>query len=125
MGRMTLRIGVVDDDDRFRAIARRTLAADGVDVVGEARSGEEAMGAFARWGADVVLLDLQLPGIDGLEVARRVHADGHGPALILISTCDAAYGQRAATGVAAGFLPKEALSLSAIVEILGPDPMIV
>ncbi|MGH9229120.1 MAG: response regulator [Acidimicrobiales bacterium] len=119
---MTLRVVVVDDDDRFRAIARRTLAADGVDVVGEATNGEEAMGAFARWRPDVVLVDIRLPGIDGLEVARRVRADANGPAVILVSTCDVGYGHRVARGLAAGFLPKDALSLAAIVEIIGPVP---
>jgi CheY-like chemotaxis protein len=124
MDGMMLRVGVVDNDERFRAIARRTLAADGVEVVGEARSGEEAIKALPHWRADVVLLDLRLPGMDGLEVARRVHADAHAPVLILISTCDVAYGHRAATEVSARFLPKEELSLGAILELLGPDPMI-
>ncbi|MDQ4096587.1 MAG: response regulator [Actinomycetota bacterium] len=48
-------------------MARRVLVADGVDVVAEAGTGEEAMGAVAIWRPGVVLLDIRLPGIDGLE----------------------------------------------------------
>ncbi len=121
-GRMTLRVVVVDDDERFRAIARRVLVADGVDVVAEASTGEEAIAALATWRPDVLLLDIRLPGIDGPEVARRVRAADGAAAVILVSTCDAAYGRRVAGEAAAGFLPKDALSLAAILEILGPAP---
>ena len=119
---MRLRVVLVDDDERFRSRARRALAADGVDVVAEAGNGEEAIGTVARWRPDVVLVDIRLPGIDGLEVARRLRADDGGSAVILLSTCDAAYGRRVATGVAAGFLPKEDLSLAAILGITGEAP---
>ena len=119
---MTLRVILVDDDERFRARARRALVAEGVDVVAEAGNGEDALGTVARWRPDVVLLDIRLPGIDGLEVARRLRAEDGASAVILISTCDAVYGRRVATGLAAGFLPKEELSLAAILAITGEAP---
>jgi DNA-binding NarL/FixJ family response regulator len=118
-GLMSVRVLLVDDDDRFRELARRMLAADGVDVVAEVDNGEAVLDAVAVCGPDVVLLDIRMPGTDGLEVARRLQAQGNGPAVILISTCDPAYGRRAAAGLAAGFLPKEELSLAAICHITG------
>lgn len=119
---MALRVLLVDDDGRFRAVARRTLVADGVDVVAEVADGATALSAVALWGPDVVLLDIGLPGIDGLEVARRLRAEGGGPVVILISTRDVAYGNRVAAGLAAGYLPKAELSLQAILELTHPVP---
>jgi DNA-binding NarL/FixJ family response regulator len=120
MGGMALRVVLVDDDERFRAMACRALVADGVEVVAEAEDGEAAFDAVAHWRPDVVLLDIRLPGIDGLEVARQLRLQRGGPVVILISTLDVAYGRRVAAGLAAGFLPKDQLSLSAILEIAGP-----
>jgi DNA-binding NarL/FixJ family response regulator len=117
MGEMSLRVVLVDDDKRFRAMACRALIADGVDVVAQAGNGEDAFDAVAQWRPDVVLLDIRLPGIDGLEVARRLGAEEDKPVVILISTLDVAYGSRVAAGLAAGFLPKDELSLAAILEI--------
>ena len=119
---MSLRVVLVDDDERFRAMACRALAADGVEVVAEAETGEDAIDAVAHWRPDVVLLDIRLPGIGGLEVARQLRAEEGGPVVILISTLDADYGRRVAGGLAAGFLPKDELSLPKILEITGPVP---
>lgn len=114
-----IRVVLVDDDDRFRAVARRILAADGADVVAEAATGADALRAVAECRPAVVLLDVGLPDIDGLEVARRLGAGGDGPMVILISSRDVTYGRRVATGIAAGYLPKDELSLSAIMELIG------
>lgn len=122
MGGMSLRVVLVDDDERFRAMACRALAADGVEVVAEAENGEDAFAAIAHWRPDVVLLDIRLPGIDGLEVARQLRAQEGGPVVILISTLDVAYGRRVAAGLATGFLPKDELSLAAMLEISGLAP---
>lgn len=119
---MALRVVLIDDDDRFRATARRSLAADGVDVVAEVADGEHAVEAVARWQPDVVLLDIALPGIDGLEVARRLQAGGSRAAVVLVSSRDAAYGWRVASGLAAGFVPKDELSLAAILAVTGDEP---
>jgi DNA-binding NarL/FixJ family response regulator len=119
---MALRVVLIDDDDRFRATARRSLSADGVDVVAEVADGENAVEAVAQWRPDVVLLDIALPGIDGLEVARRLQADGNRAAVVLVSSRDAAYGRRVASGLAAGFVPKDELSLAAILAVTGDEP---
>jgi CheY-like chemotaxis protein len=122
MGGMLLRVVLVDDDDRFRAMACRALMADGVDVVAEVDNGEDAFAVVALWGPDVVLVDMRLPGIDGLEVARQLRGGYLSTVVILISTLDGAHGRRLAAGVAAGFLPKHELSLAAILEIAGLAP---
>jgi len=117
---MPLRVLLVDDDERFRALARRTLMADGVDVVAEVEHGAAVVSAVAAWRPEVVLLDIGLPDIDGLEVARQLGADGDGSVVILISSRDVEYGRRVAAGLAAGYVPKDELSLSAILEVIGP-----
>lgn len=116
---MSLRVVLIDDDARFRATARRALVVDGVDVVAELEDGGDAVATVARWHPDVVLLDLALPGVDGLEVARRLRAQPGGPVVILISSRDVAYGRRLADGLAAGYVPKDELSLAAILAITG------
>lgn len=114
---MSLRVLLVDDDARFRSAACRSLAAEGVEVVAQVDNGLDVVAAAAACRPDVVLLDINLPGIDGLEVARRLRTEQSGPVVILISTRDAAYGNRVAAGLAAGFLPKDQLSLRAIREL--------
>jgi DNA-binding NarL/FixJ family response regulator len=119
---MPLRVVLVDDDERFRAMACRALVADGVEILAEVENGEDAIDAVARLRPDVVLLDIRLPGIDGLEVARQLQVQDAGTVVILISTLDVAHGRRVATGLAAGFLPKHELSLAAILDIAGLAP---
>jgi DNA-binding NarL/FixJ family response regulator len=118
---MPLRVLLVDDDDRFRALARRTLESEGVDVVAEVDNGGGTMAAVLKWAPDLVLLDIGLPDINGLDVARQLRADASGPVVVLISTRDAEYGSRVAAGVAAGYLPKDELSLAAIGELMRPE----
>ena len=65
---------IVDDHDGFRATARALLEADGFDVIGEAADGEAAVASARRLRPDVVLLDVQLPGLDGFAVAERLAA---------------------------------------------------
>jgi DNA-binding NarL/FixJ family response regulator len=128
-GSVPVRILLVDDDDRFRVLARRILEAEGALIVGEANNGEDGLAAVAGCVPDVVLLDIGLPDIDGVEVARRLatlahdgDARAHRPAVVLISTHDVRYGQRVASGVAAGYLTKDGLSLAAIVHLsASPD----
>ena len=119
---MALRALLVDDDARFRAMARRALVADGLDVVAEVGKGAEVGDAVALWRPDVVLLDIGQPDVDGLEVTRRLRAEPGCPVVILISSRDVAYGRQVAHGVAAGYLPKDALSLAAVLEVFGQTP---
>jgi two-component system response regulator DegU len=115
--RMPLRVLLVDDDGRFRALARRALIAEGIDVVADVESGAEIADLVAQWDPDVALIDIQMPDVDGLVVARTLKERGGGPVVILISTRDQAYGDRVANGLAAGYLPKDRLSLAAILEL--------
>jgi DNA-binding response OmpR family regulator len=73
---------VVDDDETVREVVVSYLRAGGYDVV-EAEDGERAMRSMATEPADLVVLDLMLPGIDGLEVCRRLRARGDVPVIML------------------------------------------
>ncbi|WP_019876239.1 response regulator transcription factor [Sporichthya polymorpha] len=119
---MGLRVLLVDDDERFRAAACRALAADGVEVVAEVDNGLDVAAAAAQWRPEVILLDMNLPDIDGREVARRLQTEESEAVVILISTRDAAHGRRLAAGLAAGYLPKDQLSLGAILELVPNGP---
>ena len=110
---------IVDDHAAFRAFARRLLGADGFDVAGEAADGESALAEVERLHPDVVLLDVNLPTIDGFEVARRLLASGDGPAVVLTSTRPRSdYGTRIAESPVAGFIPKHDLSGAALAELV-------
>jgi DNA-binding NarL/FixJ family response regulator len=111
---------VVDDHAAFRAAASALLRAEGFDVVGEAAEGTSAVALTRRLGPDVVLLDVQLPGLDGFAVAEQL-ADLPGtPAVVLVSSREAsAYGSRLARAGVAGFLHKQALSGRALTELVG------
>ena len=101
---------IVDDHSGFRARVRALLESEGFEVVGEAGDGEAALVEIGRLHPDVVLLDVQLPGIDGLEVARRVTADGGAAQVVLTSSRDARdLGPLLESG-ARGFIPKAELS---------------
>ncbi len=115
---MALRLLLVDDDVRFRGLARRALAGEGLELVGEADGGVEALRMTEDLEPDVVLLDIGLPDLDGLEVARRLKVPG-GPTVILISSRDEDYGERVARGVARGFIAKSALSRARVLAMAG------
>src|SRR5262249_56570182 len=76
---------IVDDDSGFRSLARALLEAEGFDVVGEADDGASALAAVDLLHPRVVLLDIQLPGIDGFEVAERLAGAGDPPVVVLVS----------------------------------------
>jgi DNA-binding NarL/FixJ family response regulator len=116
MGRRTL---IVDDHADFRRMARAVLDAEDFCVVGEAADGEEALREVARLEPDIVLLDVQLPGTDGIEVATRLNAAGAAPTVVLISSRQARdYGARLAAAPVAGFLTKSQLSGEALAQIV-------
>jgi two-component system response regulator EvgA len=116
------RVLIVDDHERFRRTARRVLEADGWDVVGEAVDGAGAMRAVGSIDADVILLDVGLPDISGLEVARRLRELGPPVAIVVISTHDSAdYRDLALANGARGFLAKAALTGPALDEVVNDD----
>jgi len=71
---MSKRILVVEDQEDNRQIIRDLLAATDYEIT-EAESGEKALAAVAKQRPDLILMDIQLPGIDGYEVTRRIKAD--------------------------------------------------
>src|SRR2546421_12967430 len=98
---------IVDDHPSFRASARALLQAEGFEVVGEAADGAEALRAVEELHPDVVLLDVQLPDIDGFEVAKRLCELGSPPKVILTSSRDGVdYGSCAKTFGAPRFVPQ-------------------
>jgi DNA-binding NarL/FixJ family response regulator len=110
---------IVDDHADFRAAARALLNAEGFEVVGEAADGDEAIEAVDRLRPQVVLLDIQLPGLDGLSVAEVLAALPDPPLVVLISSRDkAVYGRRLRQTSARGFIPKSKLSGQAVAALV-------
>ena len=113
-----MRCLIVDDSEAFLASASRLLAAQGIEVVGRASDGAEALRLAERLEPDVVLVDVQLGDEDGLEVTRRLSANAHAPPVILISSHPQDdLVELIADSPAVGFLPKSALSGRAITRL--------
>lgn len=118
---MARTIVIVDDHAGFRAQAAELLDGAGYDVVGTCPDGRSALAAIAELRPDVVLLDVQLPDIDGFDVIDQLADRGDGPIVVLISTRDAAdYGARVAHSGAAGFINKAELSARSLARVAGP-----
>ena len=119
---MSQTVLIVDDHPSFRATARMLLESDGWTVVGEAEDGEQGLQAARELRPDLVLLDVNLPGIDGFEVAARLTAAANGmasPAVVLVSSRDAKdFGPMVAGCGACGFLSKADLSGEALRELV-------
>jgi DNA-binding NarL/FixJ family response regulator len=106
---------IVDDHPSFRATARLLLEADGFTIAGEAATGTAALHAVEELRPDVVLLDVNLPDLDGFAVAERLHEAGAPALVVLCSSRDAAdYGDLVERSGARGFLPKAELSGAAV-----------
>ena len=113
--RVPLTVLIVDDHDGFRSSAKALLEAEGFEVVGEADDAASALSAAARLRPEVVLLDIQLPGVDGFEVAARLAATAHPPEVVLVSTRHiSSYRRRLAASPVRGFISKSELSGSAL-----------
>jgi RNA polymerase sigma factor (sigma-70 family) len=105
----SLRVVVADDQALVRTGFRMILAADGIDVVAEAANGAEAVDAVRRTLPDVVLMDIRMPEVDGLEATRRILAGGTSePRVIILTTFDLDhYVYAALSAGASGFLLKD------------------
>jgi RNA polymerase sigma factor (sigma-70 family) len=103
------RVVVADDQALVRTGFRMILTADGIDVVAEATTGAEAVDAVRRTRPDVVLMDIRMPELDGLEATRRiVAADPDGPRVLILTTFDLdRYVYAALSAGASGFLLKD------------------
>lgn len=109
---------IVDDHPAFRASARTLLEAEGYEVVGEADSGEAAVELVRELSPDVVLLDVALPDLSGLEVAERL-ADNRSQVVLVSSRDPRDFGARFRRSSAVGFIPKDDLSAETLRELLG------
>jgi DNA-binding NarL/FixJ family response regulator len=112
---MSVRVLIVDDQEPFRMAARMVVeVTDGFEVVGEAETGEDSVSMAADLKPDLVLMDVNLPGINGLDATRQI-LSGAGDAVVvlLLSTYEEEeYAPRAAECGAAAYIPKA---------VFGPD----
>ena len=116
-----LRCLIVDDSPRFLDAARGLLERQGVTVVGVASNGAEALQRAVELRPDVTLLDIDLGGESGLELARRLHREpslAPSPVLLVSTHAEQDYAELIAASPAIGFLSKTALSADAIRDLL-------
>lgn len=107
---MTIRVLLVDDQELVRAGFRMVLDAQpGIEVAGEAADGRAALEVVRSTSADVVLMDVRMPRMDGIEATRHICANSGGPKVIILTTFDLdEYAFSALKAGAAGFLLKDA-----------------
>jgi DNA-binding NarL/FixJ family response regulator len=108
---VTVRVLIVDDQEPFRMAARMVVdATDGFEVVGESETGEDSVEQARSLQPDLVLMDVNLPGINGLDATREILSDrGDAVVVLLLSTYEEdEYAPRAAECGAAAYIPKAA-----------------
>src|SRR4051812_47110006 len=116
---MAMTVLVVDDHESFRRVAKLLLEFEGYDVVGEAEDGMSGIEAAQRLAPDMVLLDVQLPDIDGFDVAARLTANPGAPAVILTSSQDQDdFGMLIRRSGALGFIPKAEITGARLAALL-------
>ncbi|MGI8623916.1 MAG: response regulator [Solirubrobacteraceae bacterium] len=116
---MAITVLIVDDHPSFRSSARMLLESEGFEVVGEAEDGGSGLAQAAALGPDLILLDVQLPDLDGFEVATQVTGAPHAPDVILTSSREQTDFGRLIEGCGArGFVAKADLSGPALRALL-------
>jgi len=107
-----VRVLIVDDQPPFREAARMVVeVSDGFEVAGEAVTGEESLELVAALSPDLVLMDINLPGIDGIEATQRISTEHPEVTVLVLSTYEAEeYEPRALAAGAAGFIGKSDLT---------------
>jgi two-component system, NarL family, invasion response regulator UvrY len=110
---------IVDDQAPFRAAARTVISVTpGFEVAAEADSGEAAVDLAASAPPDLVLMDINLPGMNGIEATRRILAAAPGTVVLLLSTYDASdLPADAASCGATAYVHKEDFSPDELIEI--------
>jgi DNA-binding NarL/FixJ family response regulator len=107
---VTVRVLIVDDQEPFRLAARMVVElTDGFEVAGEAQTGEDAVTMADDLQPDLVLMDVNLPGINGVDATRQILSTSDTVVVLLLSTYEEAeYAPRAAECGAAAYIPKSA-----------------
>ena len=114
-----MRVLIVDDHSSFRATARRLLEGEGYEVVGEAETAAAALAVAQETNPELVLLDVQLPDLDGFELAERLTSFDPEIQIVLTSSRDEEdYGQYVEASTARGFVPKAELSGATLAALL-------
>jgi DNA-binding NarL/FixJ family response regulator len=106
---MAVRVLIVDDQAPFREAARAVVeATDGFDVVGESETGEASVVASQQLDPDLVLMDVNLPGINGLEATRQILKNSNGTVVVLLLSTyeEEEYAPRAAECGASSYIAK-------------------
>jgi DNA-binding NarL/FixJ family response regulator len=112
-----VRVLVVDDQEPFRsAMAAVVDATEGFVLVGAVASGEESIEAAAELRPALVLMDVNLPGIDGIEASRRLRSHSERPVVVLLSTYDEDRFDLAGSGAAA-YIAKAVFGPDRLVEV--------
>lgn len=113
---VTVRVLVVDDQEPFRQAAKMVVeATDGFEVIGESESGEDSIELARELRPDLVLMDVNLPGMNGLDATRRILDELDGVVVLILSTYEPDdYAPRAAEAGASAYIPKSAF---------GPDQL--
>jgi len=112
----TIRLVLADDHTMLREALRRAMEGAGLTVVGEAGDGEEAIRLAEALSPDVVLMDVSMPVLDGVEATRHIHRDHPDIAIVMLTMhADADVVRRALSAGAVGYLVKDA-SMSEVVE---------
>jgi DNA-binding NarL/FixJ family response regulator len=124
-----IRVAVADDQALVRSGFTVLLkSADDIEVVGEAADGAEAVDLVARERPDVILMDIRMPDVDGLEATRRIMANGDGTRVLILTTFDLdEYVYEALRAGASGFLLKDTLPndlLTAVRVVAGGESLL-
>jgi DNA-binding NarL/FixJ family response regulator len=122
----TVRVLVVDDHESFRRAAAAVVeATEGFTVAGSVATGEESLAVAQATEPDLVLMDVNLPGMDGLEATRRLRSLPRPPVVVLLSTYDEdEFGSRAQDCGASAYIAKSAFGtgrLAAVWALAGPS----
>jgi DNA-binding NarL/FixJ family response regulator len=111
-----VRVLIVDDQLPFREASRMVVEmTDGFEVSGEAEDGEQAIALVEELRPDLVLMDVQMPGIDGIETTRRITSASNPPVVVVMSTHESGdYVDVALAAGAVGFVPKSQFGLDTL-----------
>lgn len=117
-GARALRVLLADDHQLLRQAIRRALEDAGMEIVGEAGDGAEAVRLIDRTAPDIVVMDVSMPVLDGIEATRRIHAAAPDlPVVVLTMHGEARLRKEAIDAGAAGFLTKDA-SMTEVVALV-------